>query len=302
MNPKTTLVIVGLLLAAGCAVFAFTRSAVAGKPIASDAAFALASLREYLGRFADRQEEQHAMLETVCARVAQLEATGTRTTPAADAPARAAGEAASEDRATPASMSAGEFRGLLAAMLREDVVGPASAEDQARFWKAARESHLVTTVIGELEAVVAAAPDDLAARMQLADAYVTKLTTLPGGPEQGVWGTKAEQQWQAVIDRDPDHWEAQYALAYNFTWYPTAMGKAADAVRGFEQCLRIQEHLPPEARHVATYRNLASLYEQQHQRERAERVLQQGLLRHPGDAGLVADLQRLNAGDREDAK
>jgi tetratricopeptide (TPR) repeat protein len=306
MNRKTTLTIVGIVLAAGCAVFASTRGATARAPVGSDPEGALDVLRADFGRFTDQQEEQRATLVALSARVAQLEERSGRTAAlpgsGSDAPAPAAEDAAATRSAAQAPMSADEFRGLLAAVLREEVVGSASAEDQARFWKAARESNLVTTVIGELEGRVANTPDDLAARMQLADAYVAKITTMPGGPEQGVWGTKAEQQWQAVIDRDPDHWEAQFALAYNFTWYPTAMGKAADAVRGFEECLRIQEHSPAEARHVATYRNLGRLYEQQQQRDRAVRVLQQGLARHPGEPGLTADLQRMTSGNREDNK
>ena len=36
------------------------------------------------------------------------------------------------------------------------------------------------------------------ARMGLADAYVAKLLTVPGGPERGIWGMKAEKQWQTI--------------------------------------------------------------------------------------------------------
>jgi len=82
-------------------------------------------------------------------------------------------------------------------------------EKLQRFYELAHETDLIDEKIAELEAGVAANPGDLERRMQLADTYVAKLMTIQG-PEQGLWGLKAEQEWRTIVDLDENHWESTF--------------------------------------------------------------------------------------------
>ena len=107
-----------------------------------------------------------------------------------------------------------EFHALMGKVLD----GTATADEQTRFWKLARETEMVEKVISDLEAKVNGAPKDIAARMNLAQGYIAKLLSIPGGPEQGIWAMKAELQWGEVIKQDENHWKANYSIAESWSW------------------------------------------------------------------------------------
>jgi tetratricopeptide (TPR) repeat protein len=186
-----------------------------------------------------------------------------------------------------------EFAALLNELLGPDLDLHGSPEDLERFWQLARRSGVADARGEELEAAVAERPDDLDLRMELARAYVAKLFTVPGGPEQGMWGERAEREWQTVIDRDPGHWEAQFLLANNWGYYPDFMGKTGDAIDGLERARAIQEELPPAPDHVQTYLSLSRLYQRRGDAERVRAVLEAGLAFFPGDERLLAALDEL---------
>lgn len=185
-----------------------------------------------------------------------------------------------------------DFRRLMAKVVRVSMEGSASPEEQQAFWETARNTNVVDDAIDELEARVQANERDDDARMDLADAYVTKLLTVPAGPERGIWGVRAEAEWQAVIDNNPDHWDAQYTLAYNYSMYPDFVSKTEEAVAGFENALAIQERNTPTPEHSQTYVQLARLYEKQGKTAEARKLLEQGSVRHPGDPGIMKALQK----------
>jgi tetratricopeptide (TPR) repeat protein len=137
-------------------------------------------------------------------------------------------------------------------------------------------------------------PDDATARMLLADHYVGKLMTV-SGPEQGLWGGRAEAQWQSVVDLDDGHWRAHASLGVNYSYYPEVMGKRSDALRHLERALEIQRTSAPEPGHVQTYVYLARLRAQAGEAARAREILNEGLARHPGDATLVSALAELGS-------
>ena len=193
-------------------------------------------------------------------------------------------------------VSAEEFRSLMAGLVRMTQEGSVSVEDQERFWEAARTTTMVDDAIEHLEAQVAEYPGDQAARMDLADAYVAKLLTVPTGPERGVWGSKAEGQWQALLEQNPDHWEAQYVLAYDYSMYPDFVNRTDEAISGFESALRIQERLQPQPEHAMTYVQLARMYTKIGNVEKARQALELGQSRHPRHEGIADALKSLRDG------
>lgn len=178
-----------------------------------------------------------------------------------------------------------------AALRRRVFSGGASAADLARFLEIAKSELPIDDTIQDLEGRVAAAPTDTAARMELADAYLTKLMTVPGGPEQGVWSMRAEEQWGAVLEVDPGHWQARHDRAFNWSMWPEFLGKTPAAVADFETLVDVQERDAPQARHASTYVHLARLYRRQNHEDKAREILARGAARHPGDAGIAAELR-----------
>jgi hypothetical protein len=100
--------------------------------------------------------------------------------------------------------------------------------------------------------------------MELADVYTAKLLTIPGGPEQGVWGGKAERQWQAVLEQQPDHFEARFALGFDYSMYPSFVDKSKEAIEHLEVARRQLASMPAEPRQVETFTALARMYARQH--------------------------------------
>jgi tetratricopeptide (TPR) repeat protein len=204
-----------------------------------------------------------------------------------------------ETQATDANSPEGEkvspaqFKVLLTKVLRSAMDGTATTAEQERFWKAARTTGLVNDTIASLETYVKTNPQDNSARMELGDAYVAKLLTVPGGPERGIWGMKAEKQWKDVVKQDPDHWDAQYTLAYNYSMYPDFLNKTDDAIAGFEQTLRIQERAQPKSQHAKTYVQLARMHGKKGNTNKAREVLELGQMRHPRDKEIAAALRAL---------
>ncbi len=195
-----------------------------------------------------------------------------------------------------AKVSAREFKCLLGKVLRNSLDGTATEEEQQRFWQATRTTGLVDDTITSLETYVKTNPQDNEARMELGDAYVAKLLTVPGGPERGIWGMKAEKQWKDVVKRDPDHWDAQYTLAYNYSMYPDFLNKTDDAIAGFEQALRIQDRVASKPGHAKTYVQLARMHKKKGNAKKAREVLERGQMRHPRNDEIAKALRALQGG------
>jgi TolA-binding protein len=188
-----------------------------------------------------------------------------------------------------------EFEDLLAKVMDDS----ATPDEETRFWKLARSTDLVDELVTEFEGKVGTSPADVDVRMDLARAYVAKLLSIPGGPEQGAWAMKAEGQWREVIKLDEDHWEANYSIGESWSWYPEQLGKTPDAINQFEKVRKIQEGLTPEKQHVGTYLRLAMLYGRQSNTKMAREALIAGLSRHPDDERLKKQLETMGEGGQE---
>ncbi len=247
------------------------------------------------GGFEARVAELELSQTDLLARLQRFESGLSRTPVAAreEAPPVDAAPAA-EAAAAPAAVAAKrrELEELLGRLVRANWDFSGSGGDLERFLELARESGLLDERIAELEAVVAAAPGDVEARMELADHYVGRLM-LASGPEQGLWGGRAEEQWQAVAELDDGHWRAHSQLGTNYSYYPSVMGKTDDAIRHLERALQIQRAAAASQEHVQTYLYLSRLYLRSAKRDEARALLEEGLRRHPGDARLEEALAEL---------
>jgi tetratricopeptide (TPR) repeat protein len=161
-----------------------------------------------------------------------------------------------------------------------------------RYLELARDQGLIDELIAHREAGVDADPADTDARMALADSYVGKIMTL-AGPEQGLWGAKAESQWKEVVALDEGHWGAHSSLGTNYAFYPDVMGKTDDAIHHLEAAREIQSWGESRPEHVATYLSLSRMYLRDGHRDEARAALEDGLLRHGGDESLMKALDRL---------
>ena len=128
--------------------------------------------------------------------------------------------------------------------------------------------------------------------MKLADTYVAKLMTV-AGPEQGLWGGRAEEQWGRVVVLDDGNWGAHSALGTNYSYYPEVMGKGLDAIRHLERAREIQRDLAPLPEHVQTYLFLARLYAREEKKDESRAVLMEGLEFHYANQDLSSALSRL---------
>lgn len=173
--------------------------------------------------------------------------------------------------------------------LRRKVFGwTASAEESARFWELARTSDLLPKLIDRLKAAVGEEPDNVEARLHLARAYVAKLYTVPDGPERGAWAARAEEQWRGVLERDDASWEARFSLAFSLSQWPAFFDKTPEAIREFETLVVQQEAGRPEPRQAQVYLQLARLYRDRGQADKAAATLKRGMERHPENAALRA--------------
>jgi tetratricopeptide (TPR) repeat protein len=220
------------------------------------------------------------------ARLEQLEAAG---------PAAAVNSEDGRPTATPEELAAAKRKRLAEMQSLQDKVfsGKATSEEQARFWKLARTSGVVDEMMSTLEQSVKDDPYNNATRMQLSQAYVAKLLSIPGGPEQGVWAMKAETQWKTILEREPEHWDAQYSLAFSWSQYPDFLNKTPDAIKGFEKLRETQEGQTPNAKHGQTYLQLSILYRKQGNTKGARDILRAGADRHPDDKGIAKALESM---------
>ena len=203
--------------------------------------------------------------------------------------------AAAPDPATQEEIDAAKTRRReeMLALQKKVFSGKATPEEQQRFWEMARTTGIVGELMKQLEGEVAESPGDNELRMNLAQAYIAKLLSIPGGPEQGVWAMKAETQWKAVLERDPNHWDARYSIAFSWSQYPEFLNKTPDAIKEFEKVREVQELQTPQGKHAQTYVQLSILYRRQGNDREAREMLRLGAERHPDDAGIQKALSSM---------
>src|SRR5688572_14429973 len=199
-----------------------------GREMAKAAGEAAAKAEAAAGEARARAEEAAAAARgaeesaaSLAARVAALEAASERPAPGpADSGGRGMGDGPVAGRGDgagkPDAALVAEYQALRKKVFRDQ----ATADEQKRFFEILKGPGFIDGLLADLEAKVAAAPGDPDARLGLADAYISKLFTVPAGPEMGVWGGKAEEQWKEILKQDDRHWQARYSLAFSWSQYP----------------------------------------------------------------------------------
>ena len=198
-----------------------------------------------------------------------------------------------EEPGAPNDPGRSEFDGILAKLIGNGWDFSDSRDDFERFLELARGTDYLDERLADLEHRVTTDPGDVEGRMELAQTYVGKLMTV-SGPEQGLWGGRAEDQWRAVVELDDDHWDAHSSLGTNYSYYPEVMGKTEEAILHLERARSIQRFRDPEPEHVQTYLFLARMLDREGKRDEARGALIEGLQYHSGNAPLEAALARLD--------
>lgn len=175
--------------------------------------------------------------------------------------------------------SASEF---LAAILDKQGDWDAAQE----LWKELREAGLVDEVLGLLEQRAKNAPNDAGAQVELGNAFLQKLFTVPAGPEQGLWAAKADKAFDAALAIDDHHWSARFSKAISLSNWPAFMGKQGAAAKEFETLLEQQAQAAARPEHAQTWFILGNLYQSMGKSELAVSTWSKGLERFPDNAQL----------------
>lgn len=154
--------------------------------------------------------------------------------------------------------------------------------DDAEAWKRAFAAGKMDEVIDAMKARVSANPSDVGAKMDLANAYLSYLQM-----DNSKWEMSqlADQQFDDVLAIDGQHWEARFSKAVSYTFWPEFTGKRREAITHFETLLEQQAAMPPQPHHAQTYLFLGNMLVERDP-ERARKVWQQGLTRHPNSGEL----------------
>ncbi|GJM21081.1 MAG: hypothetical protein DHS20C15_09960 [Planctomycetota bacterium] len=155
-------------------------------------------------------------------------------------------------------------------------------------WEEIRKQGLMDAVLAELEAQVAAAPGDADLRVELGLAYLQKIQEVGNGPLAGIFATKADEQFDAVLEQDPQHWDARFTKAVSLSFWPPIFGKQNEAIANFAQLAEQQKHMQPDPKHADTWLLLGNMYQQMGKHDEAMAAWTEGYELHP-DANSLAE-------------
>ncbi|MBI5363992.1 MAG: hypothetical protein HZA53_12485 [Planctomycetes bacterium] len=155
-----------------------------------------------------------------------------------------------------------------------------------KLWKELREAGLVDGVLALVEERAKDRPNDAAAQVELGKAYLQKLFTVPAGPEQGLWATKADQAFDAALGIDDHDWSARFNKAVSLSNWPAFLGKQGAAAKHFETLIEQQSQGAARPEHAQTYFFLGNLYQSMGKSELAVSTWSKGLERFPDNAQL----------------
>jgi|GEM_PF-4034479 len=174
--------------------------------------------------------------------------------------------------------------------------GSITEEEQLEFWDMVRSSRAFEDRLAALQGEVSKTPRDDAKRMKLASLYLYKLLSVPSSPERGVWASKAEGQWNAVLKQDPDHWEARHLTAFTLSQYPDFLNRQNDSIGHYEKLVELQSRMAPQSKFEKTYVELSRMYLKKGDRISAEETASEGLALFPESRRLLQQRRVLSDG------
>lgn len=153
-------------------------------------------------------------------------------------------------------------------------------------WKEIRDAGRMDEVLAYLEEAVAAAPGDHDLAVALGVAYLEKIQDVGQGPLAGVYATKADQTFDAVLEADPRNWDARFTKAIALTFWPPVFGKQGEAVKNFEILAEQQRSMSYDSGHGETWMLLGNMYQQMGQADKATDAWIEGYELYPDHGGL----------------
>lgn len=157
----------------------------------------------------------------------------------------------------------------------------------------ARELGGLDEALREMEKYAASRATDPNVQVAMGTAYAAKLLSVPDGPERGQWAMKSLASYEAALKLDPEHWDAQFAKAFNLSRWPAFLGRQPEAIQTFERLIEQQERSPQDPRFAQTYFQLGNTYREAGNTDKALEVFRRGLQAFPGDQALRDQIQLL---------
>lgn len=118
--------------------------------------------------------------------------------------------------------------------------------------------------------------------------YLQKAGTIQDLREQGILGLKADQQFEAALNLDPNNWEARFTKAVAMTYWPTQLNKGEELFGHFTTLLQQQEAQAPQPQFAQTYAWMGDAYQKYGYADYAKQIWQRG-------AGLFPQNQELKS-------
>ncbi len=292
----------GILLATAGIVLALLPRGRRGEPSSRDDAD-LADPGSLEGRVHDLERRAEAAEKRLAEAETRLAAAQKAADEAKGEAARAA-DAARSRGGPPVLVDGGErpaagegkeaAKGDLADILRLIETGGVPKDQLWKTLERARELGGVDDAVKALEKYAADHPQDAEAQYALGTGFLQKLLSVPDGPERGKWSTKAIASYDAALKIEPEHWEARFSKAMNYSQWPDFTGMQPVAIKEFEALVQQQEKKSPEAKFVQTYFQLGNTYRKAGNVDKAREAFQRGLALFPNDENLKQQLELLD--------
>jgi tetratricopeptide (TPR) repeat protein len=164
-------------------------------------------------------------------------------------------------------------------------------DEATKVWAELREQGLVDEVLALFEKKVKDDPTNPTAQVDLGEAYLQKLFTVPAGPEQGLWAMKADGCFDSALQLDDHHWGARFNKAVSLSNWPAFMGKQKEAAKHFETLIAQQNESASKPEHAQTYFFLGNLYQSMGKDAEALATWNKGLALFPGHPQLAGQIQ-----------
>ena len=142
-------------------------------------------------------------------------------------------------------------------------------------------------LLASIRATIAKDPENADLHCALATALSAKaIFDMTPGPEQWKVFGEASESHKEAIRLDPGHWQARFGKANGESMAPEFVGLRPQAIRQFEELMKIQESRAPAEEHAVVYLRLGSLYRDAGNTEKARQIWERGRGRHPQDEKL----------------
>jgi tetratricopeptide (TPR) repeat protein len=168
--------------------------------------------------------------------------------------------------------------------------GKLSETERNAIWNAASEGGYLDELVAMFEKAAAENPGVADAQLAAGRAYLQKVFKAGGGPEAGVWATKADHAFDAALAIDDHHWASRFAKAVSLSFWPPVLGKQNEAIHQFETLIEQQSHVASEPRYAQTWLLLGNMYQQIGKGDLALSTWQKGLALFPEDEGLLGQI------------